>query len=431
VTETPTEQPEVVAAGTRGWRRMLKSFATLLVGEGAARLLGFVAVAILARRLGPGGFGLVTLGLSLVGWFALVVDSGTETLSIREISRQPHRFREIADRVLGLRIVISVVAAGIFVLGAYVLSQSAHDRDVLMRFGVVLPAVALNLRWMVLGIGQARAVAAGNVASRLVFMLGVVAVVSSDADVVHVPFLEAAAEFTYALVIVWLVARGTGLALPKVDLAYWWTTLRQSLPLMLYGMSRATVLALDVFVIAKKFGPDDVGYYGAALKPVYAVLGVLGLFSVSFLSSYSATDRAHSVELFRRTTRLALAVCVPVTIGLSAGAAVIVPLLYGSDYDPAIGLLAVIAWMIPLSALGVPYTGALIAEEQQVTLMRNSLLSVAFNVGGVIVAVLVFGIYGAAAVRVATGAVVLLLNYRSSVARSRAPSFAMVLGRAS
>jgi hypothetical protein len=79
----------------------------------------------------------------------------------------------------------------------------------------------------------------------------------------------------------------------------------------------------------------------------------------------------------------------------------------------------------------VPYTGALIAEAQQVTLMRNALLSVAFNIGGVLLGVLLFGIYGAAVVRVATGAVVLLLNYRSSVARSSAPSFAMVLGRAS
>ena len=116
---------------------------------------------------------------------------------------------------------------------------------------------------------------------------------------------------------------------------------------------------------------------------------------------------------------------------LSAGAALFVPLLYGGRYDPAVGLMAVIAWSIPLSALAVPYTGALIAEEQQMTLMRNSLLGVAFNVVGVLGAVALFGIYGAAAIRVATGAFVLLLNYRSSVATSRAPSVSAVLGRIS
>jgi O-antigen/teichoic acid export membrane protein len=71
----------------------------------------------------------------------------------------------------------------------------------------------------------------------------------------------------------------------------------------------------------------------------------------------------------------------------------------------------------------------LIARERQVELMRNSLVGVAFNVAATCAAVPIAGVHGAAVVRVATGAVVLALNYRSSVQRSLAPSFGMVVGR--
>jgi len=74
---------------TRGrqtsWGRVVRQFVALAGGEGIARLFGLVATLILARRLEPSGFGLVTLGITLVGWFGVVVDSGTETLNVRDI----------------------------------------------------------------------------------------------------------------------------------------------------------------------------------------------------------------------------------------------------------------------------------------------------------------------------------------------------------
>src|SRR6188474_1636763 len=78
----------------RGWRMLLRRTAALLAGETAARAIGFAVVVLLARRLGPSGFGVVTLGLTLVTFFAYIVDSGTELLNVREVARTPSRFRE-------------------------------------------------------------------------------------------------------------------------------------------------------------------------------------------------------------------------------------------------------------------------------------------------------------------------------------------------
>src|SRR5947209_16727899 len=130
---------------TRGrqtsWGRVMRSFVALASGEGIARLFGLAATLILARRLEPAGFGLITLGITLVGWFGVVVDSGTETLNVRDISRAPERFREIADRVLGLRIALAIATGAVYAVGVALFAKSGATRSVLLPFALVMPAV--------------------------------------------------------------------------------------------------------------------------------------------------------------------------------------------------------------------------------------------------------------------------------------------------
>jgi O-antigen/teichoic acid export membrane protein len=260
-----------------------------------------------------------------------------------------------------------------------------------------------------------------------VLVVGVLAFIATDKDVYDVPFLEAAAELGYAVVIMVVVSRRFGLPRPKIDFAAWRATLRQSLPLLVSAVARATVLAFDLFLLELMKGPSKVGFYGAALKPVLTILGVLGLLSVTFLSSFSATDGEEAAHLFRRTTRIVALGSLPVAIALSAGSVVIVPLIYGGGYDPSVVLLATLAWVVPLSALIVTYGSVLIAAEHQVALMWINIAAACVYVAGDLVAIPLFGAKGAAVVRIVTACVTLALMYRVSVRRGLALALADVL----
>ena len=290
----------------RGWRTVMRRSAALMMGEGTARLIGFIAVLVLARRLGPDGFGLVTLGLTLVAWFAFVVDSGTELFNVREVAREPTRFREIAEQMLGLRLALSLLAAAIFVAGVEIFAKSPYTRDTVVLFAVVLPAIALNLRWVVLGVGGSRGVAVGNAASRIVVLAGVLLLVAGAYDVKRVAFLEAAGELTYAIVILVYVGGRFGAIRPRMHLAVWWSTLEQSFPLMVGGVARATIYSFDVIVISLALGPRDLGIYGVAAKPVNFAAGAVALYSLSFLSAFSATAEEHEAALHGRALRVSI-----------------------------------------------------------------------------------------------------------------------------
>ena len=387
----------------------------------AARVFGLAGVLLLARRLGPSDFGIVSFALSLVGWFGLAVDSGTELLSVRDIAREPHRFRELADRVLGLRLVLSLLAGGIFVGAVELFAHSGRVRDTVVLFAIVLPALALNLRWMVLGVRSAKAVAAGNVAARAVLALGILAFVHGSADLPRVPFLELVAELTYAVVIGVAVARHFGLARPRVDVAAWTRTLRQSLPLLVNAFARAAFYSFDIVAIELFLGPRKVGLYTAASKPVLFFTGALGLFSIAFLSSFSAARPEEARQLLRRSLRTSFAVCALVAACLSAGAVVAVPLVFGDAYRGAVVALVVLAWRIPIMALSSPLGSALIAAGRQMTLMRLNVVGALALVGGDLVAVPFGGIVGAAALSVVASLLVLALTYRAVRAPSQPP----------
>jgi PST family polysaccharide transporter len=316
---------------------------------------------------------------------------------------------------------LAILSAAVYAIGVALFAKSGATRSVLLPFALVMPAVAFNLRWMVLGLRQARAIAIGNVAARIAFLIGVLAVVEGPSGVLRVPYLQALSELVYGAVIIAIVARGFGITRPRIDLDAWKQTLRGSLPLMVHGFARSALVTSDLLLIDLLLGPHQLGLYAAATKAPLFFSSAIGLFSVSFLAGFSAAVGDEALDVFRKATRILLATSVAVAVVLSAAAPLVVPLLFGRRYDASVGSLAILAWMLPLMALTTPYANALIAGHQQLVLMRNTIIGAVFAVVGGIVGIEVVGIEGAAIVRIASALLVLVLTYRSATADGLAP----------
>jgi O-antigen/teichoic acid export membrane protein len=415
--ETVLEEP-----GLASRRTLLRSFSTLAVGEMLARLAGLLALILLARRLLPYGFGLIILGTTLLNWFAIVADSGTEVITTRNVSRQPERFRSIVDYVLGLRLALSVIAAALFVAVVLITTGGGLKASVLLPFALALPALALNLRWILIGVEAPRSVAIGNISSQVLLTAGVVLLITGEDSVREVPFLRVAAEFLYAAIVLGSLARRFGVPRPRIDIQIWRTTLAQSLPLLATNIARTMLYSADLLLIAVILGSKQTGFYGAAYKPVLFMAGINALYSTSFLSSLSAArSQGTRDRLTSSALRAGIGISVPIAGFATLAAPMVVPILYGHAYDSAIAPLAILAWSVPLIAVGVPYAGALLAADRQDTLMRHSALAAGLNVAANLVAIPLLGIDASAAITLASFALVLALNHRSSTAMGLVP----------
>lgn len=352
-----------------------------------------------------------------MSWFKLVMDAGTETLGVRDTSRTPHRFRELTEPILGLRLALSLAAAALFALTAVAVANTPAEQEALLLFALVLPMIGLNLRFMVLGVDAERAVAFGNVAAQALLAAGVVLLLRDGRDLFLVPLLVAAAEFVYAAVVIAAVAPRWGLVRPRMNLAVWRNTLRKGLPLALAGLAGAARYSLGLLLIAVFLTRAEIGLYGAAYKPVLFFSTLVALFSVSFLSTYSGSaDAAERAQLVRKTVRISFLVTLPTAILLSAGAPVAIEALFGSGYGGAAVPLALLAWSVPLLAVSLPYANVLIWADRQAVLMRHTVAGTLASVAGYAVSIPLFGLVGVACTMVGSIALVLALNYRSAVA---------------
>jgi O-antigen/teichoic acid export membrane protein len=424
-----SEEPVLEEPPLAGWRTLIRSFSTVAVGEAIARLAGFVTIIYLARELGAYAFGLVVLGLSLANWFGIIANSGTEILTMRDVSREPQRFRSIADHVLGLRLALSVPATILFVVAILlIVGADGFRREVLLPFALMVPAIAVNLRWIVLGVRAPRSIAIGNIASQLLLMVGVLLLVSGEHEATIVGLIAASSQLLYAAVILVAAARRFGPIVPRVNISIWRATITESLPLMASQVARGAIYSFNLFLIAVLLGAAKVGFYAAAFKPVLFVMGVVGMFSTVFLSAFSAArSQTRRNELGSRAIRLGSIASFPVAALMTIAAPLVVPLFYGGGYGPAIAPFAILAWAIPCLALSAPYGTALIAAGRQRTLMKQNLIGAGFQVVASLIAVPLIGIDGAAAATVGTFALVLALNHRTSVGLGLVPALVPTL----
>lgn len=398
-----------------GWRSLLASFRTLVSGEVAARALGFLSVFVLARALTPAGFGIVTLGTTLVLFLRLVVDAGTEVLNVRQIAREPGRLREIVEPILGLRLALSIPATALLAAAVLVAAKPGADRIALGAFALILPMTALNLRWMVIGVGGSKAIAVGNVAKELVILLGVLALVHRAHDTVVVALLMAGGELVGAVILLDAMRRRYGLLRPRVDLTLWRRNLRASRPIALNSIARTVVYSFDVLLIAVLLDRRSVGLYTAAYKPVLFAVTCMAIFFMAFLASYSAATGDDARQLFRRTVATAVGGTVAAALALSLGSSAFSHLAYGDGYGGAAAPLAILAWTLPVLAVSAAYSNALVAAHREDVVMRNNVVGAVFNVAANAVAIPLLGIGGAAAVTVCSELLILTLMARAVV----------------
>lgn len=397
------------------WRAVLESSGTLMSGQLAARLLGFATVFVLARAIEPSGFGLVTLGATLVLFFGILVDAGTEVLNVRDVAREPSRLRAIVEPILGLKLALCAPVAALFAVAVLAAADSSSDRLTLGLFVLVLPIAALNLRWIVVAIGGSRAIAVGTVVKELLLLVGVLVLVRELHDTTLVALLVAAGELASALVVLLWTKRRVGLLRPRIDLEAWRAALRAGAPILVNNLARTVVISLDVVLIALLIDREAVGLYSAAYKPVLFVISAMALFFVSFLAHYSAAAGEDARQLFRRTVTLAVMVTVPVALLLALESPLLVGLAYGEAFAGAAAVLAVLAWSVPIAAVSEPYRQTLIAGGRERLLMRNNVIGAVLNGVANLAVIPLFGIVGAAAVTLASEALIATLNARAVV----------------
>ena len=93
-----------------------RNFMALGSGEMISRVITFAATVYLARILGAEGYGVIALALCVTLYLSKVADFSIEVIGTKELAKAPDAVDKIASAVMSVRIVLSVMLAGVAIL---------------------------------------------------------------------------------------------------------------------------------------------------------------------------------------------------------------------------------------------------------------------------------------------------------------------------
>jgi len=380
-----------------------------------ARILGFVATIALARTLGAQGFGVIGFALTIRLYLMVVVESGIDSVGVRQVALDPAFLRHTAPALLVARVVAATALIALVSLGGLLLLPSPEGW-VLSLVSLTLLPMALNLRWAYLGLGRARGAATARVLADGVFLLLVLLLVRQGTDLTRVPLLQLAAETLAALSLGLGVFRQIGAIPWRGWMGRAAPVLRSARPLAVHALLGLVMFNADVLFLRGFHGTAAVGVYVAVYAPVSFVLNLGVTYYHSLLPTLARAHGAGRVDraAFQLGVRQVLALGIPVAVGGVLVTESLLRSLYGPEYLVGGSALGLLFLSLPISLLRNVGQAALVACDRHSMVLAASIRGAALNLALNALLIPRWGLLGAAGATLGTELVRTVLVLRSA-----------------
>ena len=347
-----------------------KSLGWMLAAEGGSSVLGFTALVVLARRLGPSSFAQVEYAAAVAAWLLVLVRGGVDVIVYREAARRPRLIAPFTDLLLGLR-GLAALLGFVVVLGLAALVGPERGSVV---------AVAGLLLFAAVGVadvgpratGRLACVAVTQTLRALVYLALVMLVIGRPSHAFRAAGCLVAAE-VLGSAILWIVhARRFGPAWPAWRGRASRVLAQRGAITGLTRFGRVTLYGLDMLALGWCVGPE-LGPYAAARRVVFALVA-LGLVVPTTLAPAIARAWSFGTASARRSIRLAndglWSLALPATVGLVLTGNRLMPWLFGAGYRDGGPWLMLVALRLPLLLSGSFAQAALVACRREAWCLR-------------------------------------------------------------
>lgn len=334
-------------------RTLGKGASTALAGTFLGRGLWFLAQMLLARSLGPEGFGLFALGWTTLQLAAMWTPLGLHHSVLHEAARYwPHTLDNLRKAV-GQHLRLSLFFGG--VAGLVGLGTASWMANTLFHN----PALTPVLRGMAVALVAATVLRVAATATRLAHttrysaltedltvygVLFLAAVIGKGMGRLSVDGMVLAVVFAYGLAaLLAMVYLHRMFGWHPADLAARWkptsALLRFSLTAALGGMFTATIMRMDRLLIGHFLSAEAVGLYQVAAQiAMLAALMLQGfnaIFSPMIAHLYHTGQHARLAAVYRVSTKWGLYVVLPLFLVALVAAEDVLTVLFGPAYRMA------------------------------------------------------------------------------------------------
>jgi len=319
-------------------KRIVANILSVSMADIMIRLLGFLTTAYLARTLGPPEFGLMSIGLSLLGFLNLFASPGLHLMGTRDIAAGASDARRYAVTIVVTRLLLSCLLFAATTAVCVVAVADPLARDTIVVFALALFPMAGSLDWFFQGKERLGLVSASRVVLAFTYLLLVLLLVRASEDLVGSAAAFVVANLVAATVLLFSFLRANGMPVSFPDFSEFPEVLQRSFPLGLSLLLGQTITGLPVLVIGIFLTAAEAGAFNAALKIVVVVLladRVLSAVFFPFISRLRREAEERSAQAVALILKLVTGLGVPIALLGVFHAQPVITLVYSSGYERA------------------------------------------------------------------------------------------------
>ena len=380
--------------------RVVKNAAWIIACRVIQAVLALLVTMLSARYLQPAGYGLINYAASIVAFVAPIMQLGLNSILVQECVNNPEKEGE----TLGTALTMSFVSGAFCILGVIAFAYVSNPNEkqtiiVCALYGVLLVFQALSMMeyWF-----QAK------LKSKYTSIVMLIAYAVTSAYKIlllvfggHIYWFALSQALDYLLIAVALIILFK--VLSKKKLTFSWAAAKRMFAKSKHYIVSSLMVTIfaqtDRIMIKQMIDVESTGYYSAAVACAGMSGFVFGAIIDSARPSIFESKKAESGDFERNVSRLysviiylSLIQCVVIT----CCSPLIVKILYGGDYAPAVNPLRLIVWYTTFAYLGSVRNIWILAESKQKYLWILNLSGALMNVALNFIFIPIWGIMGAA-----------------------------------
>lgn len=385
------------------------------ISEGSSAFL-FLFGVLIARTLGPSGYGEFTYALAYCAIFVLLIDSGLGEMLSRDFSYDNEQGRRALRAGIGVQTILAPVIVIALIASTYLFQQEITSQFVIFNALVasICRAFKSSLRGLLRGSSRFDVESVSMTAERISLAIlgmvafttewGLVTVIMAFAILKVIDFLSLALYTHFKISpllpifeyteMKWLVLR----MIPfSFTMAIW----------LLYNYT-------DLMMLGYFRDSDEVGQYGAiyqCFEGMIIIPSIIGAVFLPWMSYEFRTNKDGVAVALKKGIRILIAASIPVVcISLYAPEEIII-LLFGKDFLNAALGLSLLLGAAPFVFIFWFFRGGLVAIHKTDKLLAISVIGVVFNIVANLFAIPKYGLYGACGTTLLTEVLTYVMAY--------------------
>ncbi|MGB9978140.1 flippase [Methanobacterium sp.] len=395
-------------------KKIARNTCFLVISSIISYVAYFLALMYMARYLGPGEFGILSIAIAFTGLFGIFTDLGLGMLTVREVSRDKKLANKYIGNTIAMKTVFSV-AALIYILIATAL-MGYDPKTTIVIVLITIAIVISSFFTTFFSVFQAyqqmeyQAIATGF--DNIFMFAAVIVAMSLSWDVVAFASLYLARNVLVLLYMFFIYIRKYELPKIEFDFSFWKSTIKEALPFALSGIFLTLFIWIPSIILSVMVGKEAVGFYGAPNKLIYFFLSIYSVYMVAVfpvMSLFYKKSKNSLKFIYGRSFKYTMVICLPVTILISLLAPQIIIAVYGDAYGPSAVALQILVWTLTLVSISGISANLLGSINKQLTVIKIIAVGIFINVLSGLILIHKFSFIGASITTVVTDVSVLFI----------------------